>query len=108
MNQLLEQINAIWKGTSFIQRLTFFALFLGFIIGFLGVVYWIRKPDFELLYGNLDQMESSDIIGNLKENKIPYEIRDKGTTILVPSNIVYETRMNLAKNGLPKGEVWIV
>ncbi|MDR4498656.1 MAG: flagellar M-ring protein FliF [Candidatus Scalindua sp.] len=105
MNQLMEQISGIWKGTSFVQRLTFFALFLGFIIGFLGVVYWIRKPDFELLYGNLDQMESSDIIGNLKENGIPYEIRDKGTAILVPSNIVYETRMNLAKKGLPKGDV---
>ncbi|GJQ58274.1 MAG: flagellar M-ring protein FliF [Candidatus Scalindua sp. AMX11] len=105
MNQLLEQFSSIWQGTSFIQRLTFFALFLGFIVGFLGVVYWVRKPEFELLYANLGQMEAGDIIEELKEKDIPYKISDRGTSIFVPSNMVYELRMNLAKNGLPKGDV---
>ncbi len=105
MNQLLEQISNIWRGTSFIQRLTFFVLFLGFIIGFLGVVYWVQKPEFELLYANLDKMEAGQIVEDLKEKKIPYEIRDRGASIFVPSNMVYELRMSLAKNGMPKGDV---
>ncbi|MDR4505507.1 MAG: flagellar M-ring protein FliF [Candidatus Scalindua sp.] len=105
MNQLLEQVSSIWKGTSFVQRLTFFALFMGFISGFLGVVYWVRKPEFQLLYANLDQMEAGEIIEDLKEKNIPYEIRNRGGSIFVPSNMVYELRMNLAKNGMPKGDV---
>ncbi|MCP5002664.1 MAG: flagellar M-ring protein FliF [Planctomycetes bacterium] len=105
MNQLMEQIGGIWQGTSFIQRLTFFALFMGFIIGFLCVVYWVRKPDLELLYTNLDQMEAAEIIEELRDKDIPYEIGGRGASIYVPSNLVYELRMDLAKNGLPNGDV---
>ncbi len=105
MNPLLGQIGDIWKETSFVQRLIFLVLIAGFLVGFLGVTYWIREPEYGLLYGDLDQKEAAEIVAYLKDNGIPYKVRDKGSTIVVPSNMVYEARMNLAKDSLPRGEV---
>ena len=105
MNPLLGQIGDIWKVTSFTQRLIFIVLIAGFLVGFLGVTYWIREPDYGLLYGDLDQKEAAEIVSYLRDNGIPYKVKNKGSTIMVPSNLVYEARMDLAKDNLPRGEV---
>ncbi len=105
MNPLLGQIGDIWKSTSFTQRLIFIVLIAGFLVGFLGVTYWIREPDYGLLYGDLDQKEAGEIVVYLRDNGIPYKVKNKGSTIMVPSNLVYEARMDLAKDNLPRGEV---
>lgn len=105
MNPLLGQIGDIWKSTGFTQRLIFIVLIAGFLFGFLGVTYWIREPDYGLLYGDLHQKEAAEIVSYLRDNNIHYKIKNKGSTILVPSNLVYEARMDLAKDNLPRGEV---
>ncbi|MFQ5713232.1 MAG: flagellar basal-body MS-ring/collar protein FliF [Candidatus Scalinduaceae bacterium] len=105
MNPLLGQIGDIWKGTSFTQRLIFIVVIAGFLVGFLGVTYWIREPDYGFLYGDLDQKEAAEIVSYLRDNDIPYKVKNKGSTIMVPSNLVYEARMDLAKDSLPRGEV---
>ena len=105
MNPLAGQIGEIWKATNFTQRIIFIVLIAGFLFGFLGVTYWIREPDYGFLYGDLDQKEAAEVVSYLRENDIPYKIKNKGSTIMVPSNSVYEARMNLAKDNLPRGEV---
>ncbi len=105
MNQVTDQFGAIWKGTSFGQRLVFIIVILGFLAGLLGVTFWARTPELGLLYSDLGQKEASEVIEYLKDNNIAYKIKDGGSTILVPSNRIYESRMALAKNSLPRGEV---
>ncbi len=34
---------------------------------------------------------------------VPYKYNDGGSAILVPSNLIYDTRLKLASQGLPKG-----
>jgi flagellar M-ring protein FliF len=105
LNPLLGQIGDIWKGTSLAQRLIFVVLIAGFLIGFLGVTYWVREPEYGLLYGELDQKEAAEVVASLRDNGIPYKIKDKGGTVMVPSNMIYEVRMSLAKDNLPRGDV---
>lgn len=68
-------------------------------------VWWGAKPDYVPLFSRLDARDAGDIANKLKEMKIPYEIADNGTTLLVESKDVYKTRLQLATEGLPRGGV---
>ncbi len=48
---------------------------------------------------------SGEVAAKLKENKVNYEIQEggQGTTILVPAKSVDSTRLDLAAEGLPRG-----
>ena len=105
MSQITDEFSNIWKGTSFGQRLTFIVVILGFIAGLLAVTYWVRTPDYGLLYSDLGQKEAAEVVSYLRDNNIDYKVKDNGSTILVPSNKIYEARMALAKDSLPRGEV---
>jgi flagellar M-ring protein FliF len=105
LNPLLGQIGDIWKGTNLAQRLIFVVLIAGFLIGFLGVTYWVREPEYGFLYGELGQEEAAEIVASLRDEGILYKVKDNGRTVMVPSNMIYEIRMSLAKKNLPRGNV---
>ncbi|MBS1257084.1 MAG: Flagellar M-ring protein [Candidatus Scalindua arabica] len=105
MSQIVGEFGNIWKGTSFGQRLTFVIVILGFIAGLLAVTFWVRTPDYGLLYSDLSQREAGEVVAYLRDNNIPYKVKDNGSTVLVPANKIYESRMVLAENSLPRGEV---
>lgn len=101
----MEQMGNVWKGTSFGQRLIVIIVVMGFGFGFFTLTYWVREPEYGLLYGDLGQKEAAEIVGYLRDSNINYKIKDNGSTILAPSNMIYELRMNLAKNSMPRGDV---
>jgi flagellar M-ring protein FliF len=57
----------------------------------------------QVLYTQLTVEDAAAITSKLREMKVPYSIAGDGTTILVPSSTVYETRLRLASEGLPQG-----
>jgi len=61
-----------------------------------------RRDNMALLYTDLSVTDAADIATNLKEMRIPYELSRGGTAVLVPSQNLYEARMNLAREGLPR------
>ncbi len=68
-------------------------------------VWWGGKPDYVPLFSKLDARDAGEIANKLKEMKIPYQIGDNGTALLVPSSEVYKVRLQLATEGLPRGGV---
>jgi len=68
-------------------------------------VWWGGKPDYVPLFTKLDTRDAGEIANKLKDMKIPYQIADNGTTLLVPSSEVYKVRLQLATEGLPRGGV---
>ncbi len=73
MSQIVGQFGNIWKGTSFGQRLTFVIVILGFIAGLFAVTFWVRTPDFGLLYSDLGHKEAGEVVAYLRDNKIPQD-----------------------------------
>jgi len=63
---------------------------------------WIRSPEYGLLYSNLTPDDAAQIIKRLKETRVPYRLKESGK-IYVPLEDVYELRIRLASEGLPKG-----
>ena len=66
------------------------------------VVLWSNQPVYHLLYSNVSAEDAATMTEKLKEQKVPYEIRDGGS-IMVPQDRVHELRLMLAGQGLPTG-----
>jgi flagellar M-ring protein FliF len=56
-----------------------------------------------LLYGDLDPRDSGQITEQLNRRHIPYRLLANGTQILIPAEQIAETRVALARDGLPSG-----
>lgn len=73
------------------------------IVGFGALLFWNSRPDFQVLFSNLSHEDAGEMVNKLKERKIQYELTNDGTTILIPREQVYDLRLSLAAEGLPKG-----
>ena len=62
---------------------------------------WVQKADYQVLYSNLSEEDAGLIIQKLREQKILYRV--SAGTIMVPSDKVYDVRLQLAGQGLPQG-----
>lgn len=78
------------------------ALFIA--IGIIGLVMG-RQAEWRVLYANLADKDGGAIVAQLTTMNIPYKHADGGGAILVPADKVYDTRLRLASQGLPKGAV---
>lgn len=68
-----------------------------------GAWMWSKVPDYRVLYANLADRDGGAVLAALNQMNVPYKMADGGAAILVPSDKVYEARLKLASQGLPKG-----
>ena len=74
---------------------------LAVLVGALLFVKVAGKPTYQPLFTGLQAADAGAITSQLKSSKVPYQLADGGSTILVPSNQVYQERVTLAQAGLP-------
>ena len=103
IRQIILQLQNLLKNISVGKRIVLIVLVVGFLAGFIFLMNWAGRPEFHPLYTNLDPHDAGIILNRLKDQKIPYQISSNGSTILIPQEHIYETRMNLASEGLPQG-----
>jgi flagellar M-ring protein FliF len=103
ISQLGQQLLGIWNQLGVNQRVSMVLATLVVIGGLSGVAYFSSRADYALLYGKLDETEAGKVIAALDEAKVPYKVRDGGA-IFVPADKVYQTRMQMAGKGIPRGE----
>jgi flagellar M-ring protein FliF len=102
-NPLLTPISQ-WIGSPARKRNLSIALVLILsLIGFGSLIYWNSKPEYQVLFSNLSTEDAGEMVNKLKEKKIPFQLSSNGTSILVAREQVYDTRLTLAAEGLPKG-----
>src|SRR5665213_2192645 len=61
-----------------------------------------RGPDYAVLFSNLQPDEANAVVQKLDAEKVPHRLADGGATILVPHELVYEKRVELAGQGVVK------
>jgi flagellar M-ring protein FliF len=64
---------------------------------------WARTAEYRVLYSNLSDRDGGEVIAALAQQNVPYRVAEGGSVILVPAGQVYELRLKLAAQGLPKG-----
>jgi len=68
-----------------------------------GAILWARAPTYRVLFSNVDGRDGGAILAQLSQMNVPYRMGDNGASIMVPEEVVYDTRLKLAAQGLPKG-----
>ena len=101
--QILLQLKATFLNLNRGKQITLVTLILGSFTGFIFLMSWSGKSEFHPLYTKLNPEDAGIILTKLKEQKIEYRIASNGSTILIPQEHIYETRMKMASNGIPQG-----
>lgn len=102
--QWLEKLAKYWSGLSPARRSALAVVILAGLLAAGVFIYWLAKPSYAPLFTKLDQRDAAAVVEKLKEMKIPYRLADEGSTILVPKDKVYETRLTLAGAGVLKSQ----
>lgn len=103
LNEISSQLKSVFGSMSSAKLFTLMFLISITVAGFIFLMAWSGNPDFRTLYSNLSPEDAGAIITRLKEKKIPYEVSANQDSILVPSDQLYEIRLEMASQGLPLG-----
>ncbi|MDR5615826.1 flagellar basal-body MS-ring/collar protein FliF [Arsenophonus sp.] len=70
---------------------------------FIAAMFWLQGTDYRPVYTNLSDKDGGEIVTQLSQMNIPYQLSDDGSMVKVPADKVHEVRLKLAQQGLPKG-----
>ena len=88
---------------NFRQKLLIGIAFVFFISTILVISFTgQKKDDYRILFSSVNQNDGAAIIAALQQLNVPYKFTEGGGAIMVPESAVYETRLKLAGQGLPK------
>ena len=99
LDELRDRFNALTSN----QRLFMGAGVAGLLVA-LALVFNAGKStqDYRVLFANVNEGDGAAIITALQQMNVPYQFTEGGGAITVPQGLVYETRLKLAGQGLPK------
>lgn len=73
------------------------------VAAIVAVAMWSSEPKYKVLFSNLDDRDGGAIVTALGTMNVPYRYNENGTALLVPADRVYDARLQLASQGLPRG-----
>lgn len=85
-------------------RNIFLILGMAVVVAVMSAVWmWSQQPDYRVLFSNFSDRDGGAIVASLQQMNIPYKFAEGGGAIMVPAGQVYDARLKLASQGLPKG-----
>jgi flagellar M-ring protein FliF len=103
MNDSVGQFFNLVSSLPLSKKISIAFMLILVIAGFAFMFMWANKADYQVLFNNLSPEDGGAIVSKLKERNIPYKMEANGTLIMVPAEKVYELRLALAGDGLPRG-----
>ncbi len=102
--EIFGQVASVFKGLTVTQKVVT-VLLVALVLGGLVTLTMLGPgpTDYKVLFSGLSQEDAAEVVTWLKEQNIPYQLSEDNRAILVPAGQVYETRLNLAGEGLPRG-----
>jgi flagellar M-ring protein FliF len=98
----LQQLKTTYQNLSTPQKIFSAGSLLILLASLSYLIYSANSTEYSTLYSALPQEEMGAVVEALKAKKVPYQLTDGGG-IAVPKEQLLEVRLNLAKEGLPKG-----
>ncbi len=100
-----DKLGLFWSSLLRWQKFTLVGVAGLVFLGLVLVAVLSGRETWEPLFSGLEIRDEASIVAYLKENKIPYKLDPAANAILLPRENVYEVRLELAREGLPKGGV---
>ncbi len=98
-----QQWLQVWTRLSPMGRVAFSGAGASFLVLIVWVGFWASTTNYAVLASGLQPEDAAVIAQKLDADRIPYELANGGTTILVPAERVQKTSMSLNVAGLPQG-----
>lgn len=99
IDDIKTMLENIWRN----PRIIFFIAAAAAISVVIALMFWAKEPDFRILYNNISEQDGGEIVTQLTQMQIPYRFAEHDGSIQIPADKVYEVRLKLAQQGLPKG-----
>lgn len=102
--QLRDWASKVWRdfqAFSAGQKAVTIVAVAALVVGGILLATWKTSPRYAPLYTNLAAQDAAAVVEKLNENGVPYELAAGGTQIMVPADMVYDTRLSMSAEGLP-------
>ena len=104
MNNVLESIKGTWGKLSRPMQLGVGVFVLGVFLS-LVLLGLFSRTEYQVLFSSLGVEDAGAVVSALQERGTPYKLTDGGSTVWVPEEDVFESRIALATSGVPTGGV---
>ncbi|HPC47087.1 MAG TPA: flagellar basal-body MS-ring/collar protein FliF, partial [Deltaproteobacteria bacterium] len=105
MPNLIKQLPSKFVAMSMAQRVGVLAVAAMAVAVVVVGLMWATAPTYQYLFTGLSEQDASLVVQHLKDSRIPYRLSKGGSAVMIPEKLVYETRLSLAAQGIPKGGV---
>ncbi|HEY4145287.1 flagellar basal-body MS-ring/collar protein FliF [Pinirhizobacter sp.] len=96
-------IRSFWDDLSTARRV----LLLVGVLLIVGIAcafgWWSTRTSYGVLFSGLRPVDAAEIATSLDTMQVPHHFAEGGATLLVPDDLVYDTRMKLVAQGVPHG-----
>ncbi len=77
-----------------------------FVLSLISFVVYKNSGDrdYAVLYTHLNPDDAGSVLSVLQENRVPYEVKGDGSIILAPRDAIYDLRLKLAAQGIPRAK----
>ena len=99
MSDIANRFSEIFSRYTLAQRVVMSVVIIGMASAIISLMLWANRPEFTVLYSDLDPSNASDIVNDLRTSKIQYKVERGGRTILVPADKVAELKIQFADAG---------
>lgn len=102
IKNFVEQVKVQFSAMSMVKKIAMGVAFAVTISVMLLLVELASQSKYEVLFSNLNPEDIGQVTAALEKLHVPYEMQSQTKAVMVPGDRVLETRMKLAKEGLPK------
>jgi flagellar M-ring protein FliF len=96
-----RRAHAAWGELPAAQRTLGVVVALALMVGAVAFFQWQRTPSMGPLFTGLSSADGGAVIEELQAAGVAYELADGGATVLVPTDQVYDLRLQMSAAGLP-------
>ena len=98
----LQKLKATFSALPTPQKIFYLGSLLILVGSLSYLAYSINQPQYTTLYSGLSDTDLNSVLGTLSAQKVPYQLA-ANNSVEVPANELYRIRLDLAKQGIPKG-----
>lgn len=92
---LIGQFRDFFRGLGPTKRLSIIAASAVFLVAGILMITMITGKEYVPLFTNIPNDQLSMIVQKLNEKNVPFQLRDEGKTVAVPSELLHSTQMSL-------------
>lgn len=103
LQDVVTQFKDIFEKLTLVQKISIGAALGAVLVTLAVLLIWANRPVYKTLYANMNADDAPLVIEKLKAGNVPYRLKEGGGTVEVPQELVYDMRLELAREGLPRG-----